>query len=164
MRALVLAVLAAACGYDRPSYESAIFACDASHGCPSGETCLGGLCQYAAATRNGVQCGKATQPTTCAPDQQCCFDVITPPSYCEAASTTCSEGATCDEQADCADGTVCCSQQAVAMCLPGPCMGSQLCPIPDTQMDLVNCPGDKRFCCPSFNYPDTPWGECSSSC
>ncbi len=165
MRALVLAVLVAACSYDRPSYATATFRCDASHGCPSGETCLGGLCQYTAATRNGVQCGSAGV-TTCTPDQLCCYDATAPPSYCELASMPCSEGTTCDQQADCADGTVCCRQDGVgvAVCMPAPCTGTQLCPQPDKQMDLVNCPGDQRFCCPSFDYPDTPWGECSNSC
>jgi hypothetical protein len=165
MRALVLAGLVAACSYyDRPSYETALFTCDASHGCPSGETCLGGLCQYVGANRNGVACGSATAPTSCTPDQLCCYDLNTPPSYCELASMACSDGTLCDEQADCADGTVCCQQGSIAMCTPGPCTGTQLCPRPSSMMDLVNCPGDKRFCCPSFDYPNTPWGECSSSC
>lgn len=162
MRGSVLIVaFVMACTYADPDLSLALLRCDADHGCPPGETCLGGLCQFAGEGRNGVQCGG----TVCGNDRQCCADSLNPP-ICGMASERCFYGALCDGPADCAPGTACCSDDTVsdsgllpARCLPADkcLLGSQVC------VTASDCPAAQPNCCSNFN-DNEPWNICMTTC
>src|SRR5258707_8315082 len=109
--------------------------------------CFGGRCR-----RKGgavVECGA----TTCAPDQQCCSDVIEG-DRCLAADDTCpGETALCDDPTDCAPKERCCSG-------PVPLTVCALrCELDIACLKDTDCPGDKMHCCPQTLVP---WKICRS--
>jgi len=59
------AIGVAAC---EPDLDGTAFLCDATHGCPDGQSCIAGRCRRVAPT--AIDCGGMT----CVPDQQCCSD------------------------------------------------------------------------------------------
>lgn len=157
MRWLVLAI--ALCGaacfrYDPPAYDEYAFRCDDAHPCAAGQTCLGNLCQYVGASRDGVLCGSVQ----CPPDQQCCFDSIT--AFCLPALERCeggygSESSLCDGAEDCPMGTACCdTSSGTAACTPMICE-DRVC------IDSTDC-GGYHYCCPNTYSASSPLKRCSS--
>lgn len=126
--------LVSACSYADPSFDTVLFRCDPEHGCPTGETCLGGTCQHAAATHDGVKCGTAT----CSPGQQCCITVINAPA-CIAGTAACPGlGAYCDGVEDCDSGSQCCQGDAV-VCDPAGCLSAVCVTSADCSVAAPNC-------------------------
>jgi hypothetical protein len=164
--ALVVACAAlAACGYDAPDYSDARFRCDQSHPCPSGQTCISGLCEGVggdgdAATTDaagpdgmysGINCGSSI----CTLDQQCCADVVggtrcaAPGAFCAGISTR------CDGPEDC-PGQECCLSAGSGTCTPiGTCSTSLACHV------AADCGAGGDECCPIL---ETSWNGCFQSC
>jgi hypothetical protein len=147
MRLVVLAALVAAC-YGDPSYDGTSFKCDDAHGCPAGQTCVGGTCTGGgSAMGDGIKCASAG---TCAAGSACCNDVVNGPR-CIAPGNPCSgEIATCDGVADCSSSQRCCTSQS-------PACGAASC------SDVVcttgaDCPASQPSCC---FITGLPWGRCS---
>lgn len=149
-------IVLAAC-YDAPDYRTSSFKCDASHGCPTDQTCLAGVCAYVASTYDGVQCGDGPCGVGAqAAKPECCYDGTT--SYCLATTDTCtgmvrSLAALCDGASDCPAGTACCPGSfGVAMCTPDPC-DDRICQTSD------DC-GSYHYCCPDIKLPGAPFERC----
>ena len=141
---MIAAVLLAAC---EPDYDGTAFRCDDGHGCPTDQSCFAGRCR-----RKGgavVACGAKT----CAPDQQCCTDVIDG-DRCLAANDVCpGDSALCDDPTDCAPMERCCTGASTLTACALRCEQDIAC-IKD-----ADCPGDKMHCCPQTLRP---WKACSS--
>jgi hypothetical protein len=148
-----LVLLAACWSYDDPNYNFYEFRCDDTHGCPKGQSCKSGLCQFQASTYDGVICGASH----CEDGDQCCFaDGMT---RCLAATESCSGtdsiAARCDGLEDCPQGTTCCAGviQAAA-CRQGDTCSDRLC------LDSTDCGGN--YCCPDTFNTSSPFKLCSS--
>jgi len=129
-----------------PDTSHTAFRCDDSHGCPSGQTCVGGRCHRGPVTGDGVVCD--TQKV-CAPDQQCCLDLFNPPR-CIAAGDECpGTSAFCDGVEDCQMGDRCCAESTVSC---GSSCGIVAC------RDGSDCPTTEPNCC---DHDGPRWGTCS---
>lgn len=141
--ALALLVTLAAC---QPDYSDTAFLCDATHGCPDGQTCLSGRC------RRGnvipvIACGPGV---TCTNGEQCCVDGTNPPR-CIAGGDACpGYGAVCDGSADCQTGDTCCYGGDLTYCR-AECISSVVC------TEDLDCPSSEPRCCPDA---DVVWGYC----
>lgn len=140
---LALAIAPIAC---TPSYDATAFRCGGSRGCPDDQTCLSGRCRRIAPVAIGCNA------STCAPDQQCCADVINPPRCIAAADACAGEAALCDSRDDCAPDERCCNTSDGAVCALV-CDSNNVACAAD-----ADCPGDAPHCCPQ---PIVPWGRCT---
>ena len=144
-------MLAACYTYEPIDYTQYTFRCDTNVDCPSPQQCIGGICQYTTATRDGVQCGS----TVCNADQQCCWDGVM--AFCTAPTEDCRIGAVCDGVEDCPSGTMCCpGSYGPARCIPGSC-DDRMCVTAD------DC-GASHNCCPYVGDPRSPLHECLPLC
>jgi hypothetical protein len=139
----MLIALACAC---QPDLDGTAFKCDASHGCPSDQTCIGGRCRRVAPM--DIVC----DTETCGPDEQCCADLINGPR-CIPASGVCPDAAAlCDGQNDCAPIERCCNGIETTACALS-CPSDEVACAADE-----DCPSDASNCCAQALVP---WGKCS---
>jgi hypothetical protein len=107
---LLLVWLVAGCG---PDYAHSAFRCDATHGCPSGQSCISERCRRGVPEGATVDCGAAICDVA---TQQCCIDGINAPR-CIAAGDVCpGVGALCDGREDCIDRDRCCADDDTIAC------------------------------------------------
>ncbi len=145
MRGVLLSLVIGIAGCS-PDTTNTAFKCDASHGCPTGQSCLAGRCRRGGASGE-VDCGVET----CANLQMCCADGVNVP-HCIAAGKDCNGiGALCDGVEDCQAGDACCAGSTTAC---GVDCETTVC------VDDDDCPTTEPNCCAS----DTPFRECRVSC
>lgn len=145
----VVLCVAGACSYDEPNLDDTQFKCGGMQTCPSGQICLGGLCQHSGRDRDGVVCGAAG---ICGADEQCCVDSENGPR-CIAASAACpGTAALCDGVEDCDTGSQCCELGVLVACGRSEC-STVVC------VTGTDCPSDQPNCCPNIVATD-PWGTC----
>jgi len=150
--AAIAMLLAGAACYDAPDYGATTFRCDATHGCPAGQTCVAGLCRGGGGTQgDGVACGAQV----CASGLQCCVDFIDPPICLPAGVMCVGLSATCDGLEDCQTGT-CCRVGAGAECTTASC-NDPICREP------ADCPAAQPMCCTGITTGE-PWGHCMTIC
>lgn len=146
MRGVALWILAsiASCA---PDYGHTAFRCDAEHGCPDGQSCVGGRCRRGTPVApDGVVCGAVV----CDATQQCCDD-DDGTSRCIAAGDVCpGDGALCDGVEDCQARDLCCADGDLAFC-DASCRHAAC-------REDTDCPSLEPHCCPG----DSPWKVCSS--
>jgi len=149
LAAVVIVAAAAGCRYDDPDLTGVHFTCDATHGCPDGEQCVGGVC-----SGGGGGDGVACNGTQCMPGDQCCVDFVNAPRCIGAAESCPGMGAVCDGIEDCPGGR-CCDDGG------GPACGAAAC---DTAICVTgeDCPGSAPNCC--VIDPTLPWGQCFLQC
>jgi hypothetical protein len=152
----VLALVLTACGYAAPTYTGTAFKCDGTHPCPTGQSCVDGVC-------TGSDSGSGVGPgapvvcvgVTCASGDGCCYDpVLGQGNHCAAPGSCNGNLAACTSAANCGSGERCCNSTMSPMCGPATC--------PDVVCTTgSDCPADKPVCCP---LGDIPWRYCSVAC
>lgn len=145
VRGLLLSLVIGLAGCS-PDTTNTAFQCDASHGCPTGQSCVAGRCRRGGVTGE-VECGVET----CTGAQMCCVDSINPPRCIEAGMDCVGIGALCDGLEDCQAGDACCAGDTQACgvdCETTACL------------DDDDCPSTEPHCCTT----DTPFWECRVSC
>jgi hypothetical protein len=130
----------------QPDLEGTAFRCDATHGCPSDQSCISGRCRRVAPQL--IDCAG----NACLSDQQCCVDDINPPRCIAAADACPGSAAICDSVDDCAPDEHCCNGTVTACGLH---CDNTAC------HDDSDCPSTEPHCCPQAIVP---WGECHLSC
>ena len=151
MRAVL--VLLAAC-YGAPDYTGTAFKCDAQHGCPDGQQCIGGLCTGSGSSGGGFDGIKCGVGGTCGSGMECCADQVNP-FHCVPVGQSClGIYATCDGVEDCPMGEHCCDNNTPTAC------GSACAAVACT--DTTDCPSAQPVCC--FLDPAVPWGRCETAC
>jgi len=165
MRGFALAmVVLLACRYDDPPVVGG-FECDTSHGCPTDQLCLGGICQSARDAKS-VQCFAVR----CEADQKCCITTAGP--KCVLANTDCGTqpAALCDGAEDCANDATCCQLDTgtfdfTVKCTLNECITLGCTPGAAGPQDNDDCPPTEPFCCVDPDAdPLVPWGECKTGC
>lgn len=159
MRCVLAAILGILTGcYGDPDYGGTQFKCDATHGCPDGQTCIEGRCSGggsgadAAVSSMGVACGA----TVCTSTEKCCVDIIVAPR-CVPLGTTCAGfEATCDGIEDC-NGDPCCNNGGMSIACGITCQ-NQICREP------ADCTNPGAMMCCDIPGTDEPWGRCFSAC
>jgi len=142
---LLLGWLVASCA---PDYERSAFRCDLDHGCPSGQSCIGGRCRRGVPADAGVECGDSRCDVA---EQQCCING--PSARCVGAGDVCpGVGALCDGPEDCLGGELCCADSDTVACFAS--CKTYVC------NDDVDCPTGTHCC----SIPGTPWGVCADEC
>ncbi|MBA3452249.1 MAG: hypothetical protein H0T42_04015 [Deltaproteobacteria bacterium] len=147
--ALALLFVLTAC---EPDYADTAFRCDATHGCPSEQSCEGGRCRRGGMVGE-VFCGAGG---TCTGSQQCCVDGDNPPR-CIPAGDTCPNGygALCDGLADCQSGDVCCDGALVYCRAACEELAYRICTLD------ADCPSSEPHCCFGDAGAAVPWGTCA---
>ena len=143
--ALLLGCLVASCA---PDYDHSAFRCDPDHGCPSGQSCIGGRCRRGVPGDASVACGGATCDVAM---QQCCADGNNAPRCIRAGDECPGPGALCDGPGDCLGDESCCGDSQTVACFTS--CKRYVC------VTGADCPSKAPNCCPG---EDVPWGECSN--
>jgi hypothetical protein len=137
---LVIVIGIAGC---QPDYSATAFRCDATHGCPTGQSCEAGRCRRGGAVGE-VACGAAT----CTTAEQCCVDPPNEPACIAAGDQCLGNGALCDGSEDCQLGDRCCVgplNTCGAGCAETACL------------DDEDCPSTEPNCCLDVALP---WKQC----
>jgi hypothetical protein len=135
------------CGYEDPSYEGVVFACDSLNACPPGQMCVRGKCAGDPTPPVGGQVGVVCGTATCAIGSSCCDDFVDPSRCFQGASDSClGLVLACDGGEDCSSGQKCCYSGDTA-CSDTPC-AIQVC------SSAAECPSATPNCCstPAFSF------------
>jgi|GEM_PF-2660029 len=145
--------LALAGCYEEPDYSDTRFRCGEGGRCPSGYTCLLGVCERGSSIDGAMVQGILCNGTRCDVGDVCCVYLGT--ATCRPPGQgPCARTATCDaSSATCGALEVCCQTPSGADCQSYvTCLGTYVC----EGVDDVDC---LDTCCPTS---DGPWGVCGS--